>query len=225
MIAQIFPQPRELVLFLFSLYFLPMLFLIAVVVASLQMEVSIAAFTRDPASVAHIHPFIGVVSNIGVMLWTATATICLFSWAILRHNLDEMRFSTFLLCSGLMTTLLLLDDFFLLHETIFPIYFGAPEKVVFIGYAGLILCGMVMFKKCILKTEYLILLIAVGFFGLSLFIDTFQDRIESFIGGWRILFEDGFKLLGIVGWFGYFLRCCFISTHSIKLTEYPGTRR
>lgn len=212
MFAQKFSQARKLVLFLFSLYFLPLLFLFAVAVASLQMGISIAMFTRDPVEVAHITPFIGVASNLGVILWSASATICLFSWAILRHSLGETRFSTFLLCSGLMTILLLLDDLFLFHEIVFPRYFGVNEKIVFIGYGGLILCWMVMFKKCILKTEYLILLIAFGFFGLSLFIDTFQYRIESVIGDWRILFEDGFKLLGIVGWLGYFLRCCFIAT-------------
>jgi len=210
MFAQVFSQARVLVLFLFSLYFLPLFFLFAVVVASLQMDVSIARFTRDPAAVAHIHPFIGVVSNLGVVVWTATATICLFSWAIFRHSLDEMRFSTFLLCSGLMTTFLLFDDLFLLHDAIFPRYFGVNEKIVFIGYGGLILCGMMMFKKCILETEYLVLIIALGFFGLALFIDAFQQGIQSYIGHWRILFEDGFKLLGIVGWFGYFLRCCLL---------------
>ena len=211
MFAQIFSQTKELVLFLFSLYFLTLLFLFAVVAASVGMDVSIAMFTRDPAAVAHIHPFIGVVSNLGVMLWTASATICLFSWAILRSSLDEMKFSTFLLCSGLMTTLLLFDDLFLLHDDIFPRYFGVKEKIVFLVYVGLILFGMVKFKECILETEYLVLIIALGFFGLSVFIDVLQPRIESFIGHWRILFEDGFKLLGIVGWFGYFLRCCFIA--------------
>ena len=118
--AQIFYQGRKLVLYVFSLYFLPLLFLFAVVVASSQMGVSIALFTRDPTAVANIHPFIGVASNIGVMLWTATATICLFSWAILRQSPGEMRFSTFLLCSGLMSTLLSFDDLFRLHEDIFP---------------------------------------------------------------------------------------------------------
>jgi hypothetical protein len=198
MVAQIFSQDRKLVRFLFSLYFLPLLFLFAVVVASTQMGVSLAMFTRDPASVAQIHPFIGVVSNFGVMLW------------IFRHSLNETRFATFLLCSGLLTILLLLDDFFLLHEFIFPHYFGVSEKIVFLGYGGLMICWMVTFRKCILKTEYLILLIALGFFGLSLFIDVFQHRIQSFIGNSRILFEDGFKLLGIVGWLGYFLRCCLL---------------
>lgn len=214
MFTQILSQARKLVLFLFSLYFLPLLFLFAVVVASSQMGISIALFTRDPTTVAHIHPLTGVASSLGIMLWTATATICLFNWAILRHSPSEMRFSTFLLCSGLMTTLLAFDDLFLFHEMIFPFYLGVPEKILLLGYAGLILFGIMKFKECILKTEYIILLIALGFFGLSLFVDMFQNHIESFIGDWRILFEDGFKLLGIVGWFGYYLRCCFIATRA-----------
>ena len=219
MVAQIFSQDRKLVRFLFSLYFLPLLFLFAVVVASSQMGVSLAMFTRDPATVAQIHPFVGVVSNFGVMLWTASATICLYNWTIFRHSLNEKRFATFLLCSGLLTLLLLFDDFFLLHEIIYPHYFGVSEKIVFLGYGGLMIFWMVTFKKCILKTEYLILLIALGFFGLSLFIDVFQHRIQSIIGNSRILFEDGFKLLGIVGWFGYFLRCCLLQLENKAGTD------
>ncbi len=104
----------------------------------------------------------------------------------------------------------MLDDFFLLHEKIFPIYFGVPEKIVYLGYFGLILCGGVVFKKCIMETEYLVLLIALGFFGLSMFTDAIQGRIELILGSWRILFEDGFKLLGIVSWMGYFCRCTLL---------------
>jgi hypothetical protein len=47
----------------------------------------------------------------------------------------------------------------------------------------------------------------VGFLGLSVSVDVVQDQIEAILGTWRILVEDGFKLLGIAGWFGYFLRC------------------
>ena len=111
----------------------------------------------------------------------------------------------------------MLDDFFLLHEKIFPIYFGVPEKIVYVGYLGLILCVGTVFKQCILKTEYLILMIALGFFGLSVCTDAIQGRIESIIGPWRILFEDGFKLFGIVSWMGYFYR----STLS-RIKNHPG---
>jgi len=36
-------------------------------------------------------------------------------------------------------------------------------------------------------------------------VDAFQERWSS---PWRILFEDGFKLLGIVSWSSYLIRTC-----------------
>jgi len=122
-----------------------------------------------------------------------------------------------------MTILLLLDDLFLFHDDLIIRYFGVPEKITFIGYGGLLLCGLMLFKECILKTEYLILLIALGFFGLSLVVDVVQYIIEPFIGQWRILFEDGFKLLGIVGWFGYFSRYCFVEISKISRERNPSS--
>lgn len=208
MLVKLIFQGRKLVRFLFLLYFLPLLLLCAVIFASLQLSIPIGMFTRDPAYIANFSPLIGVTSNIGVLLWSASATVCLFSWTILRHRLNKLWFATFLLSSGLITTLLLLDDFFMLHEYIFPHYLGINEKIVIVGYVGLILFWLITFKKCIFKTEYFILAIALGFFGMSLFIDVFQDYVQIVLGSWRILFEDGFKLLGIVGWLGYFIRCC-----------------
>lgn len=209
--AQIRSQARGLALFLSALYFLPLLFLCAVIFASAEADLSMAMFTRDPAAIADINPFAGVASNLGVMLWNAAAVICLFSGAITWRRMDERSFSPFMLCSGLLTTILLLDDFFLIHEYVFPKYFGVNEKVVTLGYGILTLGWMMVFRRFILKTEYLILLLALVFFALSIFIDVVQYRIEPVIGDWRILLEDGFKLLGIVAWLGYFLRCCIMT--------------
>ncbi|WP_036476699.1 hypothetical protein [Myxosarcina sp. GI1] len=201
-------QGKKLTRFLCLLYFLPLLLLCAVFFASLRLNVPIGMFTRDPAYIADFSPLVGLTSNIGVLLWSASATICLFSWTMLRHRLNKKRFATFLLSSGLITTLLLLDDFFMLHEYIFPHYLGIDEKITLVSYVGLIFFWMIAFKNFILKTKYFILAIAFGFFGLSLFIDVFQNYIQIVLGSWRIFFEDGFKLLGIVGWLGYFIKCC-----------------
>ena len=212
MFSQVFSQTIKLLRYLLVLYLLPLLFLLGVVVANLTVDIPIHRIFRDPATVAEINPFIGVASNLGVILWSASAAICLFSSAIFKYSQGKRRFSSFLFWGGLITSLLLFDDFFLLHETIDTLDFDVSESVVFIGYAGMIFFWMIAFKGCILKTEYFILLIALVFFGLSLFIDKFQFFIESYIGGGsRIFLEDGFKLLGIVGWFGYFMRCCFVT--------------
>lgn len=207
MIGQIFSQAKKLKNFLALLYVLPLLFLVAVVVASRKTGVPLTTFTRDPVAVAGLSPFTGVASNLGAIFWSATAAICLFSWIALRSYSNESKLATFLLCSGLITTLLLLDDFFLLHESFFPKYLGMSEKVVVLCYGLLVLAWIVIFRKFILRTEYLILAVAFAFFGASLCVDVFQYPIERLIGDWRILLEDGFKLLGIVGWLGYFSRC------------------
>ncbi len=205
-----FPQARMLLWFLLPLYLLPVLGLGVVGVVSTWTGIGPSMFTRDPTAIADVHPFVGVVSNFGVLLWCATAVICLFTWAVSRDENSDATFSKFLLFSGLVTALLLFDDLFLLHENIFPRYLGVPEEVTFGGYAGLIILGGVLFRTDILSTEYPILLVALGFFGLSLGVDALEGSIEQYVGPWRILFEDGFKLLGIVSWFGYFSRCCFI---------------
>ena len=120
-----------------------------------------------------------------------------------------------MLFSGIMTMILVLDDLFLLHEEIFPEHLGIPQKFVLLGYMGLTLVGIVVFRKSILGTEYLLLLIALGFFGLSVFVDVFDHEIDALIGHWRYLFEDGFKFLGIVSWLGYYWRTCFTATRGL----------
>jgi len=212
---KIFSKAKELTKFFSLLYILPVFFLFIVVVASLKMGVSIVCFTRDPASVAKVHPFVGIVSNIGILLWTAAAGVALFNWAIFRYIFNDRKFSTFLLLSGLLTTLLLFDDFFMLHEVVFPHYFGANEKLILLSYGLMMIAWVVSYRKTIMKTEYVVLIVAFGFFGLSMFIDVLQSQIQSRFGNVRILLEDGFKLMGITAWLGYFIKSCFVRQQNL----------
>lgn len=113
----------------------------------------------------------------------------------------------FLLYSGSLTTLLTLDDFFLLHDNLMPEYLGISGKLLGVGYGCLILLGTLRHHKSIRNTDYIVLLSALGFFGLSILVDSLQYLVEGVIGSWRVLLEDGFKLLGIAGWLGYYCRC------------------
>src|SRR4051794_8451669 len=49
-------------------------------------------FTRDPASITHSKFYIGLLSNLGIMLWTATATICLFVAFFVRSHGNDSGF-------------------------------------------------------------------------------------------------------------------------------------
>ena len=220
MVTQLRDQAKALAPFLFVLYLFPLFFIILLIAASLITGESILLFTRDPASVADIHPLIGVASNIGILIWTIGAGICLFGSALLFRQPGETTFSLFLLFWGLMTLLLIFDDFFLFHDWIFPRYFDIiRERYTFFGYGIIMLIGMLIFWKTILKTEYLILFTAFVFFALSYVSDEVQHRLMSMFGEWFILFEDGLKLFGIMGWSGYCFRTCYLKIRSHMVAE------
>lgn len=196
--------------FLGALYCVPLFFLLLLVLLSLYQDSPISKFTRDPAATAGISPLTGVASHFGVLLLTASGAICLFSWVILKKS-GVGQLSVFLLCSGLMSIFLGLDDLLMLHESVYPRLFGISEKGVFLIYALILLGGSIKFRHVILKTEYSVLLLAIGFLGLSLIVDGVQEYVDAVLGQWRIFLEDGSKFLGIVAWFGYYLRCCVTS--------------
>jgi hypothetical protein len=197
--------------------YIPMLILVGMIIlVSRQYGISIADLTRDPSATTGHSPFMGTLSHVGVLFWCATVAICLFSFALLQGTGSIGEFSAFFLFGGLISLLLLLDDLFLLHETVFPLYLKIPEKIFFLGY-GLIIIGYITrFRKLILKTDFIFLILAFALFALSIVIDLLDLRISG-------LFEDGSKLFGIVSWFGYFALTCF---HAVKqITLQPADKK
>ena len=171
---------------------------------SVHRDLPIAFFLRDPASTLNAHPLTGMVSHLGVLVWCSAVGVCFFTRAVvLRERDDEMRL--FLLWSGLLTSALLLDDLFLFHESLAPSYIGLNEQAVYLGYGIATAWYLVRFRRIVLDLEARVLFAALAFFTLSLVIDEFQETWSS---PWRILFEDGFKLLGIVSWSAALIRTC-----------------
>jgi hypothetical protein len=198
-------QARGLAPILAALYVPAAALLLGAVVASRVKGRSLGMFTSDPTTIMGANPLIGVVSSIGVLGWCATASLCLFTWGVTRHRVAGRLGDTFLLIPGLLTTVLMLDDLFQIHETLAPLYLGGPDDLLTVLHALVLLAWAVVFRRRILQTEYLLLLVAAGGFTVSVVIDALtQAQYDS-----RYVLEDGFKFLGIVGWLGYFGRVCF----------------
>lgn len=177
--------------------YLPILALLFLVtVAAFSSHISLSSLTRDMAAIAHVHPLIGVVSNVGVLLWCATAVICLFSWSLLRQQGLHAE-ARFLLWAGLMTVVLLVDDLFMIHEYIAPIHLHVSEKVVLAIYACAAGAYLLSHRRLILAANYQLLAAAMVLFTASMLVDIANGR------GWWGLAEDGFKVLGIASWLGY----------------------
>lgn len=181
------------------------------VIIRLQTSIPIANLTRDPLAIVESPFYFGLVSNLSILLWCSCAAICFLVALAIPQSKISKKFRLFLLFSGLITSLLLLDDLFLLHEEAFPNYVHIPEKIVFLVYAILLFLYILKFRKVILKTKFFTLILAFVFFGFSMLLDkgitTIIPQIWLQDGG-SYLLEDGAKLLGILSWLVYFVQIC-----------------
>ncbi len=211
MTSKVLAQIKNLFPVVIKLYTPIVILLCLVIFVSSITGVSINSFMNDPSAIAKINPFLGVVSNIGILFWCAAASICFFSFALLKDSSIRNSWQNFLLASGFLTTILLLDDLFLFHEDnwnsrnfLFPNTTFLSEKVIYISYLVIILFYLAKFRRVILKTDFVLLLLAFLFFGISMSIDFFDISLLNYA-----ILEDGCKLFGIVSWFGYFSVVCF----------------
>ncbi|MEA2573818.1 MAG: hypothetical protein QOH93_1116 [Chloroflexia bacterium] len=201
-------QGRSLLHTLLPVHVPALLVLAAVVAASLTTNVPAAYFLRDPAGTLHVPSYIGLVSNLGVLLWCASATVCFFASVVLRKLGHAKQWSSFFMASGLLTTVLMIDDLFMVHENVSEINWRLNEKAIYILYAGMFLIFLGKFWKAIASTEFLLLVLALGLLGTSMLFDQLNDPYAENVSAIRLLIEDGSKFLGIATWLVYFARTC-----------------
>jgi hypothetical protein len=107
----------------------------------------------------------------------------------------------------------MLDDTFLLHEEVFPDYLKlVPEGVVITLLIIAVLAFLYFNWDEILRGEYALMFLALGLFGLSVFIDALpEDWYENtyLLNKLEHIFEDGAKLAAIVTWVAFYGRYAY----------------
>jgi len=144
--------------------------------------------------------YMGWISQLGAVMWTCGAAICFLTWYAAPPGRTGVP-NTYFLSAGGITTMLMLDDLYLLHERAVPLHLGIGENYLYLVYASLLLLHLVWFRNAILKTEFLLLGAALGVFALALFIDGANLWLPQIH-----FFEDGTKFGAIVTWTGYHVR-------------------
>lgn len=187
-----------------AIYLLATMMLLAVAVASVFLDVRIPKFTKDVAATADVHPFAGILSNLGIYLWCTSAS-CSFFAAALLHDTNRTKHFSFLFSSALLSTYLMIDDAFLLHDFLLPEYCHVDEKAVFVLLGLTVIAYLKYFLQMILKTQYAILLAAFAFLSSSVVVDTIVGPWLQQLGEWEFFVEDGLKWLGIVSWSVYYV--------------------
>lgn len=164
----------------------------------------LTALFRDPFS--RSQPYMGALTSLSEILLCLTATFCLATVVLLRR-LGQGGSRTgrkFLLASGLLACLLLVDDIVrltLLLETVL----GLPKILMYGLYGVGILTVAYRFRRYVAEaTPYPLILLALGAFFLSGIVDALP-----FAGhGSLILLEDAPKLIGLVNMAFYFWQVC-----------------
>ena len=187
-----------------ALRLIPAIVLLAVLAfITTRFDITVSMLTRDPLAIVDAPPYLGFVSNLGIIFWSAASAVCLFTVSLLGGRGAPGDVRAFVLLGGLITLLLLVDDLFMLHEYFYP-RLGIREKPAFAAYGMLVLGYLIGFRRKIGDTRFVYLFCALGLFALSLVI----DRLPETLLPMHHLFEDGSKFLGIVCWLSYQVSVC-----------------
>ena len=160
-------------------------------------NIKLVLVVRDLAQTCGYPIGVGMISNIGILLWGAASSICLFTAFSKSINREE---SKLLLLGGLFSGLLCIDDFFLLHDR----YVG-PDFMN-LTYLSISIFLLVKFLSILKKIGLFNLIISILFLGLSIFFDGVIQQIFNQRYELTQLIEEGFKFLGIVCWLNFWCK-------------------
>ncbi len=142
------------------------------------VSVNILFFSSNMHKVTDDESFL---SNIGIILWCVTATVCFFA-ALLLPNDHQQKARQFLVYSGWLNTYIMFDDFLELHDRYFPEYLNIDEKIIYIVLGIAISMLIIRFRQLILKTNYIVFLMALCFFAISIAADGILNSMEIVYG-------------------------------------------
>ena len=163
---------------------------------NLYFGISYRTLTSDIVTVTDVPPYYGFLSQLSCVIWAVSATICFYTYSLVK----DRAFKFFFLISGSITAYLLIDDLYLLHDSVY-IVLGISQEAIFVLYAIGMLIYLFRFKSTFLSTNYTIIIIAFACFFLSLFIDLFLMGYPEYI---TKLMEESFKFIGLLFWAIYF---------------------
>ena len=150
---------------------------------------------RDLAQTCGTPAGVGLLSNLGYLLWLAAAAVALFTAYSGQPGVRGKQ-RELLACGGWFSFILCIDDMFLLHDR----YIGQTFLyVVYMVFAALI---ATRYRRQLMASRGELFLLAVALLGASIGIDQFQ-RDLPFKYETVQLVEEGAKFLGIATWVLY----------------------
>ena len=159
---------------------------------------------RDPIQACDYPTNVGMISNIGVLMWASAASISLFT--SISGLVTNQKWKKLLLLGGLLSVFLCLDDLFLLHDR------HVGQNFIYLTYAALTIFILISFSKLIFQSDSVAFLTSSVFLGLSIISDKFQESLFLSYSTMQ-LYEEGFKFIGIACWLFFWAKTSIIAAN------------
>ena len=160
---------------------------------------------RDLAQTCGTPAGVGLLSNLGYLLWLAAAAVALFTAYSGQPGVRGKQ-RELLACGGWFSLILCIDDMFLLHDR----YIG--QTFLYAMYMMFTVLIATRYRRQLMDRRGELFLLAVALLGASIGIDQFQ-RDLPFKYETVQLVEEGAKFLGIATWVLYWWQA---STQSLN---------
>ena len=147
---------------------------------------------RDLLQTCDLSVGVGMISSIGVLLWASASAITLFT--LISNVVNHKSYNKLLIVGFFFSSLLCLDDLFLLHDMQ-----QINQDFLYALYIFLTFYLLINFKKLILKVDPILFFSTIFLLGMSILSDIFQDFLPINYKTVQ-LFEEGFKFIGISCW-------------------------
>lgn len=176
------------------------------ILGALSGKTTLYELTNDVVAAAfevtghRLHPLTGVMTMVGIFVWSGTIAILLFTAFFLLGTKAEG--ARYLMASAGVTFLLLCSDAFMIHEFMMHYYLGQTEETMFAFIGLCTLIWLAVFHRAILEVGPVLLVAALGLFATSIVVDSLANTLR-FLGDWYYLAEEGPKWIGIVMWSGF----------------------
>jgi hypothetical protein len=188
-------------------------------VAAALIDEPFKTFTKEAAEQAGLASYTGALAEITWFLWVVAGSAgALAVAALARGDRHDDRIPFFVGTTAL-TTLLLLDDFAMLHDEWLPVI-GVPEEAVYLVYAVILVVLLVRFRSGFASGGALLALAAGACWAVSLGADFLQEH-------WEIhahLVEDGAKIMGTALWTAFMVWSHLRNVHAVP-NPVPAHRR
>lgn len=149
------------------------------------------SLTREPQTVLGGAAHVGAMSNLGVLAFGVAAVAAGLTATVVRGRARGM-----FAAASIVTSLMLLDDLYLLHDAVYP-KIGVPETAVQAAYLLAIAAIVLRWRAELGWVALSGIGLTLAFWALSIGMDTFLNNHPLNVDQ---LVEDGAKFVGIAVW-------------------------